>query len=367
MNILYLLFSFTTGGTERLVTDLCNEMAARDHQVHLYVVNDLYDQSMLDALHPQVHVCLQKRAAGSRQKIQTLLSVARYIRKHKIQIVHCHSMNAPDLLLLKPVAFPKVKVLYTVHSMNSYSQLSAKKIALRNRLCHKLIAISESVHQDMLSRGADPAKLITIYNAIDLSRFPEPQSSHIPSQAARIGNVARIDSQIKGQDILLDALALLPKDKTPLQCHFAGAPDANHIRDLQNLKAQAASLGLEDRVRFLGNMSDIPAFLQTIDIFVLPSRSEGFGISLVEALCMGIPCIASNLDGPAEVLNHGQYGLLFRSEDPADLAQKLLLVLENYGFYRQAAISQAAEIRSLFQIGNMCDRIEALFGDQVSG
>ena len=84
MNILYLLFSFTTGGTERLVSDICNEMAGRDHNVHLYIVNDLVDQSMLDTLDPRIRVQLQKRPAGGGDRLGTLLKIARYIRKNKI-------------------------------------------------------------------------------------------------------------------------------------------------------------------------------------------------------------------------------------------------------------------------------------------
>lgn len=360
MKVLYLLFSFTTGGTERLVTDICNEMIKRDHQVHLYVVNDLYDQSMLDALCPDVQVFLQKRPAGSNDKLHTLLSVARYIRTHNIQVVHCHSMNAPELLLLKPIAFPRVKVLYTVHSMNSYSQLSARKIAFRNRLCHRLIAISQSVQKEMLRCGAAPDKLITIYNAIDLERFPLQAPKAFQKDTITIGNIARINPQIKGQDILIDALKHLQKDYPALQCYFAGAPDSDHTEELQILQQKVSDLGLENRVHFLGNVTDIPSFLQTLDLFVLPSRSEGFGISLVEALATGIPCIASDLDGPAEVLKQGQYGLLFRAEDASDLAQKLLHVLDNYTMYRSAAIAQAAEIRERYQIAGMCDQMESI-------
>ena len=360
MNILYLLFSFTTGGTERLVADICNEMVKRNHQAHLYVVNDLYDQSMLDALSPDVHVFLQKRPSSGNKKLHTLLSVTRYIRSHNIQVVHCHSMNSPELLLFKSIAFPKVKVLYTVHSMSSYSQLTPSQVAFRNRLCYRLIAISESVKQQMLHHGADAKKLVTIYNAIDLTRFPAPTPPPFPEAPVSIGNVARLDCKIKGQDILLDALVLLNERYPHLHCYFAGAPDSHHAQDLINLNKKASSLGLAERTHFLGTVTDIPAFLQTIDLFILPSRSEGFGISLVEALCMGIPCIASDLDGPAEVLGHGQYGLLFEAENALDLAKKITQVLDHYTSYRENAFAQANAVRSKFHIGNMCDQTESI-------
>lgn len=356
MKILYLLFSFTTGGTERLVCDICNEMVRREHEVHLYVVNDLYEQSMLQTLDPRIRVQLQKRPAGGGQKLQTLLSVARYIRANRFDVVHCNSFDAPELLLLKPLYFPGVKILHTIHGMGQYRTLSKAKNLLRNMLCHRFIAISNSVKEDMIRYGAAPKKVRTVYNAIALDKFtPCPKAAGRP---VVIGNVARIMPEVKGQDILLDALGILARTCPEFSCLFAGGADEAHQAAFAALKEQAARLGLADRVTFLGNVEDVPGFLKQLDIFVLPSRSEGFGISLVEAMAMGIPCIASRLEGPEEVLRGGEYGTLFTPEDSADLAQKLEEVIRDLPRHKETAEKTVSYIRKTYDIATMCDRLE---------
>lgn len=355
MNILYLLFSFTTGGTERLVSDICNEMVTRGHNVHLYIVNDLTDQSMLDVLDPRIHVFLQKRSAGGGEKLGTLLKIARYIRNHKIEFIHCNSFAAPELLLLKPLYFPNAKIIHTVHGMGQYKTLGKAKCCLRNLLCHRLIAISDSVKQDMLSHGATPKKLRTVYNAINLTKFvPQPKA---PSDTIAIGNVARIMPEVKGQDILLEALSKL---NTDFHCYFAGGADAAHQKDLKALKQQASRLGIDHKVTFVGNVEDIPAFLAKLDVFVLPSRSEGFGISLIEAMAMGIPCIASQLEGPAEVLQNGKFGTLFTPESSDDLAKKLEHIISTLPQQQNAAEEARAYVHETYSIVTMCDRLEQL-------
>lgn len=359
MNILYLLFSFTTGGTERLVTDICNEMVRRDHQVHLYVVNDLYDQSMLDALDPKVCVQLQKRSAGGGGKLHTLLHIAKYIRCNHIDVVHCNSLDAPELLLLKPFLAPRAKVLYTVHGMHQMRQKSRLKVMLRNLLCYRVIAISQCVKADILAAGIRESKVVTIPNAIDLSRFA-PSGKVMDPAAPVIGNVARIQPRVKGQDVLIRAIALLKKEYPHVRCLFAGAPAANDSQSLTELTDLTARLELTENVTFVGNVTDVPGFLSGLDIFALPSRSEGFGISLVEAMAMGIPCIASHLEGPAEVLEQGKYGQLFPSQDPQALADGLAAMLRSYDTCLARSRESMVYVQSTYHIRRMCDQLEAL-------
>lgn len=360
MNILYLLYSFTTGGTERLVSDICEEMVRRGHKVYLYIVNDLYDQEMLDSMNPSVTVFLQKRQTGGGQKLQTLLNIAKYIRSHRIDAVHCNSLDAPELLLLLPLIAPRAKVLYTVHGMHQISAKSRLQILYRNFLCHRVIGISGCVCEDILSAGIDPRKAVTIPNAINFSKFPSPSQKSFDLSRPVIGNVARIQPQVKGQDILIRAISILKQDYPHIQCLFAGAPAQGHPEELDSLVELTHQLGLEKNITFLGGIQNIPDFLSKIDIFALPSRSEGFGISLVEAMAMEVPCIASHLEGPSEVLCSGKFGVLFQPEDPRNLAERLHQMLEEYAEHKQIARTAGSYVRNQYNIESMCDRLEAL-------
>ncbi len=357
MKLMYLLFSFTTGGTERLVGDICNEMVRRDHEVHLYIVNDQYDESMLQSLDKRVHVRLQNRPVGGGDKLGTLMKIAGYIRSNGIQAVHCNSLDAPELLMLKGVMFPGVRVIYTVHGLSQLKNKGKAAVRYRNWLCHRIIAISDAVRQDIVDCGINPKKVATVYNAVDFSRFQEPSDKEFDLKNIVIGNVARLQPSVKGQDILLRAVAKL-KDRYPgMQCLFAGGVGRAEPDALEQLRTLCRELDIEENVCFLGNIDDIPRFLRGLDVFVLPSRSEGFGISLVEAMAMGIPCVACDLGGPAQVLAGGEYGTLFKTGDPDALAAQLAGVLEHYDHHRSTTQAASAAVRRKYAIDAMCSRL----------
>jgi glycosyltransferase involved in cell wall biosynthesis len=355
MKILYLLFSFTTGGTERLVGDICNEMVKRGHDVHLYVVNDLIDESMLRSLDSGVKVKLQNRPVGGGDKLGTLYKIASYIRQNRIEVVHCNSLESPELLLLKPVMFPKVPVIYTVHGLGQLKNKKKPAILYRNWLCHRVIAISDAVREDIIACGIDEKKVSTVYNAIDFSRFDRPRTKEFDPQNIVIGNVARIQPKVKGQDILLRAVAKLKSRYPGIRCLFAGGVGRGEAHALEELEKLAHELGIAENVSFLGNVEDVPGFLRELDVFVLPSRSEGFGISLVEAMAMGVPCVASDLGGPAQVLAGGEYGTLFKTGDPEALARQLSALIENYSGYLAIAETASAAVYRQYAIGTMCE------------
>lgn len=361
MKLMYLLFSFTTGGTERLVGDICNEMVRRDHEVHLYIVNDLYDESMLQSLDKRVHVRLQKRPVGGGDKLGTLKKIAEYIRSNRVQVVHCNSLDAPELLLLKPVMFPGVRVIYTVHGLGQLRNKKKPAVMFRNWLCHRIIAISDAVRQDVIDCGIDEKKVATVYNAIDFSRFDSPGTKEFDLNNIVIGNVARLQPSVKGQDILLHAVAKLKEQYPGIQCLVAGGTGRAEPDALEQLQTLSRQLGIENNVQFLGNVEDIPRFLRGVDVFVLPSRSEGFGISLVEAMAMGIPCVACDLGGPAQVLEGGKYGMLFKTGDPEDLAVQLAYMLRHYAYHSKTARTASVVVRQKYAIDTMCEQLLCVY------
>ena len=144
------------------------------------------------------------------------------------------------------------------------------------------------------------------------------------------------------------------KDKYPnMKCLFAGDPPSKNKENIIKLKQLAVNEGVEKRVEFLGNVNDISCFLSKIDIFVLPSVYEGFGISLIEAMATGVPCIAANIDGPKEIIKDNEYGLLFESKNFKDLAMKIDNMIYSYSYNNQnrikSYIEENYEIKSMIK------------------
>ena len=162
MNIMFVVFSFTVGGTEKLLINICNELIKRNFNVYLYIVNDLYSEELINELDQNINVEMQKRKCGTRNIIKTMRMISRYIKKNNINIVHCNSLNSPELLFLAKIMNRQIKIFYTIHGVNQYCTLNVLKKLYRNIICNKIIAISDSVKQDIIDNGAKKNKTITM-------------------------------------------------------------------------------------------------------------------------------------------------------------------------------------------------------------
>ena len=210
--------------------------------------------------------------------------------------------------------------------------------ALLTRCLHRHIAVSRFVASRLRDRfhvAAD--KIVVIPNAAVTgiaTERPVPRAELAREATAPIVlTVARLDAQ-KGIDHLLDAAAMVP------HASFAIAGDG---ADRAALEQRAASLGLDERVRFLGHRHDVPALLAASDLFVLPSLYEGLPLSVLEAMAAGVPVIATAVGGTDEVVRDGETGTLVPPADPSALAASITGTLAN----RERASRLALAARSL--------------------
>lgn len=361
MKIMYLLFSFTVGGTERLVANICNQMEAQNEEVYLYIINDLIDANLLNTLNENIHVKLLRRKVGSKDKISPLFKVAKYIKKNKIDVVHCNSFNAPELLILSKIVNHNCKVVSTIHGMGQFENIGKNKIFLKNWICDKFIGISNAVVEDIVAAGIDEKKVARVYNGIETKKYNCAKLKKYDENAIVIGCVARIMPELKGQDVLLEAIKIVKKQHTKVIALFAGGVAENQQSDYEYLKKYVRDNSLEENVKFLGSLDNIPEFLNKIDICVVPSRSEGFGLALVEAMAMGVPCVASNIAGPREIIKKTDLGMLFESNNSVDLASKLENMIVDFVNEKNIFWSRKDKIKSMFSIEKMCSELKKLY------
>jgi glycosyltransferase involved in cell wall biosynthesis len=128
----------------------------------------------------------------------------------------------------------------------------------------------------------------------------------------------------------------------------------------QDVRDYARAKGMDGRIHFLGYRSDIPSLLKTCDVYVHSSYSEGFGLSVVEAMACGIPVIASDVDGLSEIVQDKKSGLLFKCADAKDLADKIRSVLQDTGM--QTKLKEGGLARVLdFSLDTTVDKLVALY------
>jgi glycosyltransferase involved in cell wall biosynthesis len=141
--------------------------------------------------------------------------------------------------------------------------------------------------------------------------------------------VAQI-SPWKGQRTAVEALGLLARQGLDAQLLLIGsakfvarATRFDNERYVAELRARIDELGLRDRVSWLGERDDVPELMRALDMVLLPSLEEPFGRALIEAMALGVPVLATNVGGPAEIIEHGREGYLVSPDRPEDWAHAI--------------------------------------------
>jgi glycosyltransferase involved in cell wall biosynthesis len=171
-----------------------------------------------------------------------------------------------------------------------------------------------------------PSLVETIYNGIDIADWDTPSPPGRRSGApviATVGNIRRV----KGPDVCIKAAASIAAQFPLVSFNIAGdVLESDYFAELQTL---IRDLNLSDHFHFVGGVANLREYLSTADIFVLPSRSEGFSNAIVEAMAASLPVVATNVGGNAEAVIDGVSGLIVPPEDPAALSAAITRLLSD--------------------------------------
>lgn len=309
MKIAHIIWGLDTGGAETMLVDIIN-IQVRTEIVTLLVVNDLVNETLLTKIDRRCKVRLFKRKVGSKSLVPWL-KINFFLWRYRPEIVHFHLEG-----MRKMISCPGKKV-FTIHNIHTsgkeYGQYDA------------LYAISDAVKKRTKTQGYES---VTIWNGIHSEDIKiKKDVPHRKKDFCRFVCVGRLYTAHKGQDVLIDALIVLRGEKI-LNYHVDIIGDGE---DRIRLETMIANAGLSEHVSLLGSKDRkyIYNYLCDYDLFVLPSRSEGFGLTLAEAMCAKVPVVTSDLEGPMEVIGGGRLGLHFKSEDAEDLARLLAAYIEN--------------------------------------
>ncbi len=319
INILHLISSLQVGGAEKLLIDLLKNTESKDINFTVVVMNDKIDENLKKELLNTGYKIYFLNRKESHKHPKYFFQLNDIIKKHKINIVHSHNYGGKHWAILCKILKPNLKIVHTIHDSLIIKNSTKINIFLHKYFIDKSIAISKTVCNECISEKI--FKVIQIYNGVKVKKF---NAKKIPNKNIfNIINIARIIHQKKGQDILIKALKECKNKGMNFRCNFVGGVYDYDQGSFEYLKKLVNEFDLQKNINFLGNREDIPELLAESDLFILPSRYEGLGLVLLEAMAAGVPIIASNIDGPAELIEHEKNGLLFESENHLDLADKI--------------------------------------------
>lgn len=313
MKIVHVIWAFGVGGSESMLLDIVNEQS-KTHDIHLVVINNIIDNNLRNNISKKVKCHFLNRPPGSLNPVY-MLHFNLVLLKIKPDIVHCHEQNLVEIFYFKFLL--KTKLYLTVHNTNIPPQ--------NFRKYNKLFAISNAVKQDIFKNSNLYADIIP--NGIPIEKITTKNSSDF--KIFKIIQVGRLDIGQKGQDISIKALSILKKKYkiNHISIDFIGEGESKEY-----LIELTKKLGMMDHCIFLGKKSRefIYQNLKNYNLLIQPSRFEGFGLTVAEGMAAKIPVLVSNIEGPMEIINNGELGYHFKSNDCEDCAETLIKILKDF-------------------------------------
>ena len=277
--------------------------------------------------------------------------------KERIDIIHCHLSYPAGFLGTIIQKIQKIPCVITEHSwIRKHFRSPVHKMcvlyAIRN--CALIVAVSKALKSDI--RRFTDNQIMVVSNVIDADKFTITQK--LKSNRINLGILGGMSTNRKGIDILLKAIALLPgKD---IHLHIGGDGIL-----LDHYKKSAFELGISGNCSFYGQIlpDRVTEFYSLLDIYVLASRDETFGVVVIEAMASGLPVIATKCGGPEEIVLP-ENGILIENENEKEMADAISYMSENLESYDKIAIKKYAEEK--FGQKAFLNNINAIY-DRISG
>ncbi len=286
-----------------------------------------------------------------------LIRVAALGRAGRRVIVHAHTSPALTLAALASKLWPHTRIVYTRRV-----DFPVRPAAKYRRAAHAYVAISHAIARRLAASGTPANRLHVIPSGVDL----EALDSASPIDSLRddagqpiVGCVAHLSPE-KGLDVLLAAWALVARTRQGATLVLVGdGPERPRLE-------QAASALPAGSVRFAGSQTNVAAWIKAFDVYVQPSRSEGLGSSVLDAMACRVAVVASNTGGLPDAVSDGRTGLLVPPGEPKPLARAILDLLADPARAHTMGQAGRARVESTFSLPSMIDAYARLY-QQLAG
>jgi glycosyltransferase involved in cell wall biosynthesis len=317
-----------------------------------------------------------------RSEIDIAVPLIKFIKlaiSSKINIIHTHSVRS-NLIGRLSAFFVQKKCVTHLHSpvLRDFADFKRGRRnefidSLTRPIANHYIAVSHSLRREQITRGMDPTKITTIHNGFDLDNFNiEASQNHryssikkeygLPDDAILLVLVALIRPR-KGVEVIIRAVNNL-KNRFP-KVFLVIVGDDNISEDPlygRKLRELVSTLEIESRVIFTGFREDVISILKQSDLMILPSLfGEGSPMVILEAMAMGLPAIASDIEGVPEIVCDGVNGFLVKPGDADGLSDKIISVLSREDLLETVKNNAMQTIKKKFNSKIQAKKIESIY------
>lgn len=317
-----------------------------------------------------------KRELNPISDLATFIRLYLLFRRQKFDIVHTHTAKAGALGRVAAFLAGRAIIVHTSHGHNFYGyfgeEISKIMVTLERILTHftdKIVVLTELEKKDLLRfKVAEAKKICLIPPGLELDNYAKANIDkvkvreifHLQPDETVVGMVARLEP-IKGPEYFVEAAKEVVGHFNKTRFIIVGEGSLR-----QSLEERVKNSGLKERFIFTGWCEDIIEVISIFDILVLPSLNEAVGMVLIEAQSLGVPVIATNVGGIAEIIQDNQTGILVPPRDPQILAGAINSLLVDK--QKRLAMSEKAKawVRDKFKAQDMADRISGLYQELIA-
>jgi glycosyltransferase involved in cell wall biosynthesis len=359
INILHLITDLGPAGAENLLLNIARHV---DQERFRMVVGYIYGSGTLASEIGKADIKVVDLSRGGNIDPWLIIRLILLIKRERIEIIHTHLVHASiagriagKLAGVKNIVTTRHYAYY--HKEKGLVNWIERRTAIFN---NRFIAISNAVKKYMVEReNYEPEKITVIYNAVDMDLFDTRDSeiNRRKNDDFLIGSVGRLDPS-KGYDTLLRSMPAVIREFPMAKLMVMG--DGAQRKYLEEL---CANLGIAEQVTFLGRKTpaEVRGFLEKIDLFVLASHWEGFGVALIEAMSAGKPVVATQVGGIPEIVDDGGCGFLVPPCQPQVLADKIVSLLRDRELSLEMGKKGRKRAETLFSLDRMMAELENVY------
>jgi L-malate glycosyltransferase len=322
MKIMHIISSLNIGGVETLLLDVCENI--KDSNLDSVIVYNKEGSLSSEFQKTKAKLIKITPMKYSKDRIKFILQLRKIIKKEKPDLIHAHFPNYALFTYFAAIGL-KIKKVFTLHGDEPRYYNSLRFVVSR---MDATIFVSKSFLQTMIKKvKLNIKKPFVLNNGINFNSLNNKekklkQELGLSEKSILVGMVGRFSSE-KDPLTICRSIGILTKNYKNIYLVFIGpkSPHEPHIYD--NCLNYCEKNNIKDKVFFIGERRDISNILNSLDIFVLSSFNESFGKSLVEAMFMKVPCIASNIPPFLELSENGKYSFIFKTKNETDLALKI--------------------------------------------
>jgi glycosyltransferase involved in cell wall biosynthesis len=363
VRILQISSARALGGGERHLADLANGLARRGHEVYVALVPGAPLQGELADLPAERIIELPLRNSLD---LRSALKLAQFVRRNQIEIVHAHLARDYPLAAFAARRVGGARLVLTRHVLFPLSRVH--RVLLRR--VARVIAVSQAVADGLIDQDIfDKDKIVLVHNGVDIDRFAKTRADDATERQKSggrlcIGMIGEL-APIKGQENFLRAAAIISSRRDDVDFTIAGEDKSRTGENRRLLERMIGELKLSQRIRISGWADDVFALLREFDLFVSASRSESFGIAMVEAMAGGVPVVATITAGAREIIDADKTGRLVPIEDAEALAKAICELLDDPAKRQRLADDARRMVSERFSLDRMITKTEQVYQDAL--